>query len=63
MKLFLAASYVKAGRQNEAEWTVTEMEILNPNKGLSWVATSLPLARSDIKHSILNDLRAAGLPD
>jgi len=62
IKYILCASYVRAGRLDDAEWIATELQALAPN-ALTNIARSIPIARSDIKQALLADLRTAGLSD
>jgi TolB-like protein/DNA-binding winged helix-turn-helix (wHTH) protein len=62
-KLFLAASYVKAGRQDDAEWTAAELQVLDPTATLSTIEKTIPIARPESMRSLLADLRKAGLPE
>jgi adenylate cyclase len=63
IKLFLAASYVQANRLSDAEWTVDQIQILNPATTLSHTAEATILTKSKLKNQFLNDLRIAGLPE
>ncbi len=62
-RLFLAAAYIRLGRQDDAEWEIDQVMILYPNTTLFQVATTLPLSNRDQINAILGDLRKAGLPD
>ena len=63
VKLFLTASYVRAGRQQDAEWLVEEIRILNPIATISSLKITIPFSDTTLKQSILEDLRKAGLPE
>ncbi|MCG6934888.1 MAG: winged helix-turn-helix domain-containing protein [Proteobacteria bacterium] len=63
IKLFLAASYVQANRLSDAEWTVDQIQILNPATTLSHTAEATILTKPKLKNQFLNDLRIAGLPE
>lgn len=63
IKMFLATSYVKAGRLDDAEWIVEQMKILNPVSSLSHLNRSIPIVNSKLKMEFLADLRKAGLPE
>jgi len=63
IKYLLCASYLRVGRQEEAEWLALELQSLTPTANLGIIARTIPVARSDIRQSLLADLRAAGLPD
>jgi adenylate cyclase len=62
-KLFLAASYVKAGRQDNAEWTAAELQMLDPTATLSTIEKTIPISSPESMRSLLADLRKAGLPE
>jgi tetratricopeptide (TPR) repeat protein len=63
IKLILAASYAHAGRQDDAEWTVDQLLILNPMTTLSHTENAMPIAKPELKQQLLDDLRKAGLPE
>ena len=63
IKLFLAASYVQANRLSDAEWTVDQIQMLNPATTLSHTAEATILTKPKLKNQFLNDLRIAGLPE
>lgn len=62
VKLLLAASYVRAQRQDEAEWLVTEIALLSPTLNLATVANNIPYASAQTISQLVGDLRTAGLP-
>jgi TolB-like protein/DNA-binding winged helix-turn-helix (wHTH) protein len=63
IKLFLIASYVRAGRQGDAEWQAEELQMVNPEETVSHTDKAIPIADQGLKQAFLNDLRAAGLPE
>ena len=63
VKVYLAACYVKAGRQEDAEWVGDEIKILNPTATISGLEKVIPMAKLDAKKALLEDLRKAGLPE
>ena len=63
VKIFLAASYIKANRQNDAEWVTDELSILSPSTTLSVINKTSPIADEKFKRSLLDDLRKAGLQE
>ena len=63
IKLFLAASYVQANRLSDAEWTVDQIQMLNPATTLSHTAEATILTKPKLKNQFLNDLRIAGMPE
>ena len=62
VKVFLAASYMKAGRRGDAEWIVERIRIISPTTTVSELEQSLPIAESGKKQTLLASLREAGLP-
>jgi len=63
VKLYLAASYVRAGRQGDAEWTIEQVRILNPATTLKHTADATSSADPRLTAEVLEDLRKAGLPE
>ncbi len=62
IKLPLAASYVRADRQDDAEWVVTELRALSPTASISDLEKTIPYV-PELKRAFLADLRKAGLPE
>jgi TolB-like protein/class 3 adenylate cyclase len=62
-RLYLLASYIQLGRQDDAEWQVTELEIRYPNSSLSHWQTTLPLGDRDLRNRLFSDLHTAGMTD
>jgi len=62
VKVFLAASYMKAGRRGDAEWIIERIRIISPTTTVSELEQSLPIADSGKKQVLLASLREAGLP-
>ena len=62
-RLFLAASYVRLGRQDDAEWEIEQIETLNPGATLTHLANTFPIQDQDQMDAFLEDLRKAGLPN
>lgn len=63
IKSFLITSYVRAGRQGDAEWLAEELQMLNPSETVSHTEKSIPISDPALKQAFLDDLRAAGLPE
>jgi adenylate cyclase len=61
--LFLAASYIRLGQQDDAEWEIDEIEVLDPEYTLSTYANLSRMRDKDQLNSLLEDLRKAGLPE
>jgi adenylate cyclase len=62
-RLFLASSYVKLGRLDDAKWEIEQIKIHSPETKLSQLATSLPLKDRDMLTAFLSDLRKAGMAE
>jgi len=63
IKLFLAASYIRAGRIEDAEWVAEQLQMINPNTTLSHTDKTIPIANEEFKTTFLEDLRKSGLPE
>ena len=63
IKLFLAASFIKAGRVEDAEWVAEQLQLINPNTTISHTANTIPIASKSLKNDFLDDLRKSGLPE
>jgi tetratricopeptide (TPR) repeat protein len=63
IKLPLAASYVKAGRQDDAEWVAEEVQMFSPTTTVSSIEKTIPIAQPAFKQALLEDLRKAGIPE
>lgn len=63
VKLFLAASYMKANRQRDAEWVTDELKVLSPTANIAGIEKTIPIANPEFKRALLEDLRIAGLPE
>jgi len=63
VKVYLAASYVRAGRQDDAEWTIEQLQILNPATTLKHLSDAVSYADPRQVAGVLADLRQAGLPE
>ena len=63
IKVPLAASYVRAGRQDDAEWVAEEVQMLSPTTTVSSIEKAIPFARPALKQALMEDLRKAGIPE
>ncbi|MGW8247615.1 MAG: tetratricopeptide repeat protein, partial [Acidiferrobacterales bacterium] len=59
--LYLAASYVRLGRMDDAEWEIEKVNLNYPDTTLKNFAVALPLENKAQRQSVLTDLRKAGL--
>lgn len=62
-KLFLTASYIKAGRIDDAQWLVEQIQVLTPGTTVEHIRKTIPIDNKTLKKDFLNDLRQAGLPE
>jgi len=60
-RLFLAATYIRMNRKNDAEWEVEQIETYHPDVTLANLVTTLPFEKEAILQSLMTDLRSAGL--
>jgi len=63
IKVPLAASYVRAGRQDDAEWVAEEVQMFSPTTTVSSIEKAIPIAQPAFKQALLKDLRKAGIPE
>ncbi len=63
IKLFLATSYIRAGRVDDADWIVGEIQVMNPAATVSHTEKTIPISDLKLQNTFLNDLRRAGLPE
>jgi len=63
VKLFLAACYIRTGRQSDAEWTIEELGVISPSTTLSGIDKTLSFSNAATTQSLLADLKRAGLPE
>jgi adenylate cyclase len=62
-RLYLAASYVQLGRQDDAEWQISELEVLIPGSSISHWEKIVAIADEDLRKRLFDDLRAAGMAE
>jgi adenylate cyclase len=62
-RLYLAASYVRLGRMEDAMWEIEQMRILRPDVTISLLTNTMPYESRELMEDFLQDLRKAGLPD
>lgn len=63
VKLFLAASYVAAGRASDAEWVIEQLKLLSPETTISHLEKASAISNPELKRTYLSALREAGLPE
>ncbi len=62
-RLYLAASYVRLGQQDDAEWEIVQVNIQYPDVRLSLMANILPYEDEDNMNAFMDDLRKAGVQE
>ena len=62
-RLYLAASYVRLDRIEDAEWEVTQAEVSNPELSLAHLKLIHDLTEGDHRRRFFDDMRAAGLSE
>ncbi len=62
-RLYLAASYVRLGRIEDAEWEITQAEVVNPAVSIANLEQIAPMADGEHRTRFLEDMRRAGLPE
>lgn len=62
-RLFLAASYIRLGRQDDAEWEIDQVNIHRPNSSLTMLVPTVPFENKQNVDALINDLRKAGMPE
>ncbi len=60
-RLFLIASYVQLGQQDDAEWEVMQLEVSSPEVTLSQLQRTLVVSDTLLRGRLISDLRSAGM--
>jgi TolB-like protein/class 3 adenylate cyclase/cytochrome c-type biogenesis protein CcmH/NrfG len=60
-RLYLAASYVRLGQIEDAEWEITQLEALSPEISLGHIEKITPMVGGDHRIRFFDDLRKAGV--
>ena len=61
LHIWLAASYAKAGKLDDAEWEAEQVRVLNPDFSLATIAKSYPFKSEADRDHLVEALRKAGL--
>jgi len=59
----LAATYVRLGRMDDAEWEMGQVIMQRPDTTASHLALTLPFEHEKQLNGVLDDLKEAGLPE
>lgn len=62
-RLFLAASLVKAGRIDDAQWEIDNIRVARPSTTIAHLQGVMPFEKRADLETLLSALRSAGLPD
>lgn len=62
-RLFLAATYARLDRMEEAAWEIEQINVNRPDITLSGLGSILPYENTRDMNTLLADLRKAGLPE
>jgi len=62
-RLYLAASYIRLGRMEDAKWEIDKVRFQYPGTTLTNFSVALPLENREQMQAVLGDLRKAGLED
>jgi len=62
-RLFLIASYVQLGQQDDAEWEAVQLDVSHPEVTLSHLRQTLPIADPELMERLISDLRSAGIAE
>lgn len=63
VRIFLAASYARAGRLEEAEWEVQEIGTLSPTDTITQFRNADVFVAPALREPLIADLRKAGFPE
>jgi adenylate cyclase len=63
VRIFLAASYARAGRLEEAEWEVQEIGTMSPTDTVTQLRNADFFVAPALRDPLIADLRKAGLPE
>jgi len=63
VRLHLAAAYARAGRVDDAQWEVEEVQVLSPTDTISHLRATHPIGDPELMRELVEDLRKAGLPE
>jgi len=62
-RLFLTASYARLGQMQDAAWEIENIKVSRPDTTLSHLRHIMPFEHKNNLHSVLDDLRKAGLAE
>jgi len=62
-RIFLTASYIALGREDDAKWEVEQLRVMSPETTLSHLERNYPIADKTLFNKFLQQLHEAGLPE
>jgi len=62
-RLYLASSYLRLGRDDDAEWEIEQVKMQRSTTTLSQLENTLPYENKSLMLGFLEDLRKSGLPE
>lgn len=62
-RLYLAATYIRLGQLDDAEWEATQLEIMNPGITISGLEQRTPISEGEHRNRFFADLTKAGIPE
>ena len=62
-RIFLIASFIQLGQQDDAEWEVEQLVVTYPDITLSHLQQVFPITDTELRGRLVSDLRSAGLAD
>ena len=62
-RLFLAASYIGQGLQEDAEWEIEQLLTQFPHYSITFLVNEAPFSNSVLLDRYISQLRQAGLPE
>lgn len=62
-RIYLIACLVQLGQLEDAEWQVTELEVINSNLTVSHIERASPIGNQELRDRLYKDLRAAGMAE
>jgi adenylate cyclase len=62
-RLFLAATYIRLGRDDDAKWEIEQVEINSPGASITHITAAYPGSDQVQMQALLEDLRKAGLKE
>lgn len=63
VRLHLAAAYARAGRLDDAQWEVEELQLISPTDTIAHFRNTHPISDPALMQELVVDLRKAGLPE